>query len=111
MSSDNGIYFLKSPKEDGTGFEYRVIHAQVIDNIYYNDKIHKYNDNDNPDPKTLVEYFGDCKPLTKKQANEMASKMYKEIMEDDCPILEYGIVPLETLFHPFSWYIKRAKSQ
>jgi len=35
MSADNGIYILRTPTKGGDGFEYRVAHAQAIENLNY----------------------------------------------------------------------------
>ena len=59
MSVDNGIYILK------TKDQYRVTHAQAIENIYweYDNKYAYYfnSANDKLVPTRVVEYWGDCK--------------------------------------------------
>lgn len=114
MSADNGIYILKSKDE------YRVIHTQAIENIYYlpvccNDPkiIDKDPDSieiieiclncgkENPNyeerskinPIILKQYFGESKIFkTENEAMEEAKKLYNEIMNDDFyPIVECGI--------------------
>ena len=55
MSADNGIYILKTPKDNNEGFEYRVIHSQAIENIYWDD-VNGY-DYDDPNPVILLDYF------------------------------------------------------
>jgi hypothetical protein len=51
LSADNGIYILQT-----YGPEFRVVHAQAIDNIYgtFADENMRYL----PDPNMIVEYFG-----------------------------------------------------
>lgn len=108
MSADNGIYLLKTPKENSLEFEYRVIHAQAIENIYYDERIPSHY---NPEgaPEEVIAYFGECVPMTKDQAIEKAFEMESEILKDDfCPIIEYGIVTID-LPRPFSWYQKEAR--
>ena len=106
MSADNGIYLLKTPKDGGEACDYRVIHAQDIDSIYWNEKTSDYGLNVNP--KILMDYFGDAPCLSEEEARNKASEMADEIMNDDyCPYLEYGIQIIE-LDHSFSWYAKKA---
>lgn len=100
MSADNGIYILQTP----TGsvlcpkvFEYRVVHAQAIDNIYWQ--------HTKGNPKQVVSYFGKCEVFTNEgEARKLAFKMEEEVLNDDfCPVLEYGINTI-TLPHPFQYY-------
>ena len=98
MSADNGIYILKTPNEDGSGFEFRVTHSQSIENIY--------NIYPEVDPDGLIAYFGHCKVLTEDEAHKKAFEMENEILNDSyCPILEYGISTI-SLPHYFTWYFK-----
>ena len=107
MSADNGIYILKTPKDNNEGFEYRVIHAQAIENIYWDD-VNGY-DYENPNPVILMDYFGNAPVLTEKEATQLVFKMEKEVLEDDfCPVLEYGINTI-TFPKPFSWYQEEAE--
>jgi len=95
MSADNGIYILITPTEDGKGKEYRVTHAQAIDNITY----------EHPDgnPEEVVAYFGTCLPFyDEKNATEFAFDLY-----DEWGYTEYGIVDIE-LPKPFSQYEREA---
>lgn len=52
MSADNGIYILK------TKDQYRVIHAQAIENLYYS-HINPYNRE--LVPTRIIEHYGDCR--------------------------------------------------
>jgi len=106
MSADNTIAVLKSPKVNG--FEYRVLHAQAIENIYWNDEKKNFNENNEVDAKNLVEYFGACEIFTDEdEAYRKARETEQEILNDDfCPILEYGISTI-TISKPFSWYEER----
>lgn len=95
MSADNGVYILESPIKNGQGTEFRVIHAQAIENINYDVPEGEFND------EQLINYFGDCKILTAKAASTTALELEKGIMSDDfCPILEYGISTI-TMNRPF----------
>ena len=78
MSADNGIYILK------TKDQYRVIHVQAIDNLFYS---HISNNRDVLVPTRLVEYFGSCRYT---RNFDTAMKVAKAI-EFNLPILEYGI--------------------
>src|SRR5271157_3513136 len=108
MSADNGIYIGKFPIQDeksqgSTGYEYRVIHAQAIDNIsFFSDKkLEEKFKGENP--RAIVEYFGRAEVFTEKQAQDKAFEMEEEILNDEyCPILEYGISTL-TFRHQFAW--------
>ena len=103
MSADNGIYILKTPADDGEGFEYRVRHAQAIDNIYWDDTAPGHN---NPDgvPEIVVEYFGKCDVLTEEEAHKKAFELEEEVLNDDFGILEYGVSTIEL---PYSFTIYR----
>ncbi|KKN26702.1 hypothetical protein LCGC14_0871820, partial [marine sediment metagenome] len=104
MSADNGIFLLKSPLYVGKiREEYRVIHAQAIDNLDWEvPEGWDYN------PEQLVAYFGKCKVLTEKEAQNEASRLYEEYA---VPICEYGIVELNMTERPFSAYVQYTKEQ
>lgn len=38
MSADNGIYVLRTPSPIGRGYEFRVAHAQAIENVEFPDR-------------------------------------------------------------------------
>src|SRR3990172_8861301 len=101
MSADNCVAILKTPYEQN-GFEYRVTHAQAIENIHY-----KHEDGN---PEQIVNYFGQCVPfVNENEAIKFAQKMADEILSDYfCPILEYGICQID-LPHPFSYYVEKNK--
>lgn len=85
MSADNGIYILK------TKDQYRVIHAQAIENIYWehgNRDAYYYNKrHERYVPTRVVEYWGNCKyTRSGKVAQQIAETMLKEI-----GFVEYGI--------------------
>lgn len=101
------IAILKTP--DGKdSFEYRVIHAQAIENIYWDE--HNPNGNPEGNPVQVCNYFGHSEVFTNSDdAFHVAELMAKKILADDfCPILEYGINEIE-LPHPFSYYVEKAK--
>ena len=79
MSADNGIY-IGCFKDK----EFRVIHAQAIDNVYYPN---------GENALSIVEYFGDAPIFNSiEEAQKEASRQETECLNDKfCPILEYGI--------------------
>ena len=85
MSADNGIYILK------TKDQYRVTHAQAIENIYYEyDNICASDINYRTNkliPTRVVEYWGSCKYTHNPEtAYKIAESMLKRIS-----FVEYGI--------------------
>ncbi len=83
MSADNGIYILKTD-----GPEWRVAHCQAIDSVFYK----------NPEGNNyvLLDYF-EKSPVFSRQllAEKFAGLLYEELMHDDIPICEYGIVSMQ----------------
>ena len=108
MSADNCIAILVSPvfrNNKKIGDEARVIHAQAIENIQYDDGtlVEGYN------PRYLTDYFGECEPVSVNEGSKIAEEMAEEVMSDEfCPVLEYGILTY-TLKEPFSYYQKIAE--
>jgi hypothetical protein len=100
MSADNGIYILKSPKSiivkltQESDFEYRVIMAGGIDNIY--------NEEGSIDPTILIEFFGDCKIMSAIDSSKEAIRISQE------NTTEYGIMVIETPL-PFECYSCQSK--
>ena len=85
MSADNGIYILK------TKDQYRVTHAQAIENIYweYDSRYACYiNERTNKlVPTRVVEYWGGCKyTRSAEKAQQIAESMLRRI-----GFVEYGI--------------------
>jgi hypothetical protein len=79
MSADNGIYVFVSPTS--TGREYRVAHAQAIDNI-------DYFEEGTPECEAMeVVYFGSAKIC--KSHNEAMEEAINELKK--VPFTEYGI--------------------
>lgn len=91
MSADNGIYILTYPKNGKTMA--RVIHAQAIENIEYDDGTEM--DEDGHNIQILKEYFGNVEEMTFEEAQKVAFQMYEKIMKSDFPVLEYGISIIE----------------
>ena len=78
MSADNGIYILVTK-----GPEYRVAHAQAIEDIHFGVRNPDYEWNE----KSIVEKFGKVAVSSNKaEALDIALKMSKQ-----CSVLEYGI--------------------
>lgn len=98
MSADNGIYIGWFGDK-----EFRVIHAQAIDTVYY------------PNGENAVQiviYFGEAAVFDSLEAAQKeAFRMEDEIMNNDfCPILEYGISTLK-FSKTFEEYTKEAEEQ
>jgi outer membrane protein assembly factor BamD (BamD/ComL family) len=83
MSADNGIYILK------TKDQYRVIHAQAIENLWWSYLTNKFEDE--MVPTRIIEYFGDSRFT---RSYETAMKVANAIAKD-YPVLEYGIKTFE----------------
>lgn len=94
MSADNGIYIGEFPNQ-----EWRVIHAQAIDNLNY-----EPDDEDGFSAAQVINYFntGAATFGSKERAMVAAHKM-----AEDCEILEYGV---STINFPFTMdqYQRRA---
>lgn len=80
MSADNGIFILQT-----YGPEYRVVHAQAIENVY--GKFDETTNHWKGDPETLLSYFGKSKVFT----DVVEAYDYAENMSKDYEFLEYGI--------------------
>ena len=98
MSSDNGVYILKTKHPDKEGYEYRVAHAQAIDNLYYDLEAEDHAGIDSPYSQDFFDLpanqiFGSSEVYTNEdlvwtEAHHLASEI---------SILEYGTSSLE---HP-----------
>jgi len=87
MSADNGIYLLELKDE------YRIIHAQGIENLWWSFEIMGLGQN--MIPTRVIEYFdGSISFNNKKDALEHAKELSK-----DCDFLEYGIRVLHEFKH------------
>ena len=83
MSADNGIYILK------TKDQYRVVHAQAIENLWWS-----YIDMDNQDeivPTRIMEYYNDSLVFT----DETKIQKVAHIILKNFPYVEYGIQTIE----------------
>jgi hypothetical protein len=92
MSADNGVYILETLAPN-SGKEYRVIHAQAIENIFYFNPERGYIQGDEGDDVELVLYFGNSEIFhSEDDAWHESLKMADEIENDDWGgYLEYGI--------------------
>jgi hypothetical protein len=101
MSADNGIYVLKTKMtgDKPPYFVYRVIHAQAIENLYYDVTTGRHNENFTPEE--VYSYFKECMPFF----DEGEALCYAHKLADQHPILEYGVCILdhgEQTFETFS---------
>jgi hypothetical protein len=88
MSADNGVYILET-----VGPEYRVVHAQGIDNIYgkFNDDTYHWDGDD----EMIREYFGTAPVFQNlEEALDKASDIAYDI-----DYLEYGICVINDFKH------------
>jgi hypothetical protein len=114
MSSDNGVYILKtkvskphledSPElfeNRGPCFEYRVLHTSCIENIYWDPELGEHREDQNFTPEIAFQYFGQAPVFSQEEeAFAEASRIASDIS-----ILEYGISLLEhgtQVFETFS---------
>jgi hypothetical protein len=92
MSADNGIYILRTNLSENL-YEYRVAHAQAIENIFWDDERDEIGDKLNP--QITKDYFGFSQVFhSKDDALKEASKLYENMMQSDFPVVEYGIQTL-----------------
>jgi hypothetical protein len=97
VSSDNGIYILATKGPFFT--EYRVTHAQAIENIRWHPDESGFN------KLSLWEYFKDSKVYNEEEAWDVARKIYEDIMNNhDLPIIEYGICQINATHIEFPNY-------
>lgn len=104
MSADNGIYILKTQAEKPiieSDFEYRVIKAVSIDNIYWDPVKGDYREDDMFTPEIAFEYFGTADVfISEYEAQKEAAALAKNVV-----YLEYGICLLDhsdQIFKAFS---------
>ncbi len=100
MSADNGVYIGRFPGV-GSSVEYRVIHAQAIENC--DDSGNRPETHDqafegHAQDREIVDwnrvsYYGNAKTFSNHaEAFTEAQKLADDILSDEyCPILEYGI--------------------
>lgn len=89
MSSDNGVYILVTTT--GAGSEYRVIHAQAIENIYWDDEIKGFGEK--PNLFEVWRYFRNAEVYGEKdEALKYASDLFKQQQ-----ICEYGIEIIDVI--------------
>ncbi len=94
MSADNGIYIATFPTGKGDKVEYRVIHAQAIENV------------GNPDDlwheRCVREYFANAMVFSNKHDAIVAAYALARDIAEEGP-LEYGVV-LCVFAKPYSQY-------
>jgi len=89
MSSDNGIYILKTPK--GDGFEYRVAHLQCIENVEWDEEAGCCSEDPDIQIKNARYMWDGCKVFV--QETDALSFALK--LESGLTILEYGISSID----------------
>lgn len=94
MSADNGIYILCLKDQ------FRVIHTQGIDNLYWDDE--KLIQTNNPQPKQVVDYYKDAFIFsTETAATAFASSMLRALT-----ICEHGVSTIELKQHTWNDLVK-----
>ncbi len=97
MSADNGIYILKTRTMDGAYFpsEYRVLHAQAIENIYYNAEaksdLEMFHQDSTFTPEIAYDHFKECLVFHYIEK----AMTYAHQLAEEQPILEYGVSILD----------------
>ena len=94
MSSDNGIYILKTKAEKPvpeSDFEYRVAHVGGIENIYWDPKAGEENRTGQFTPEIAFECFGDA-PMFRAYVNALE---YAHSLAEEISPLEYGVCTLD----------------
>jgi hypothetical protein len=102
MSADNGVYILVSrgpKKRRGYTKEYRVAHAQAIDNIFFEPDYPRGNGETWLNRKCVLRLFGNARVFTDRRLAEgYAQRIYDEHAEGySAP--EYGIEILDCCAH------------
>lgn len=126
ISADNGIYILKTKGPEWRVAHLQAIDniywwptccenpciiddsCQEYDNpldSYYHEKYiicgtrdPEWEKREEINPDMIMNYFGNCKVFnTEEEAFNEADRIYTEIMNDDCPIIEYGIQKINGL--------------
>jgi hypothetical protein len=89
MSADNGVYILVTTTGDGS--EYRVAHAQAIENIYWNDDIKDFGEK--PNFFEIWRYFKGAQVLDdERDALEVAAELLRKQH-----VCEYGIEMIDAV--------------
>jgi len=94
MSSDNGIYICEFPNQ-----EWRVIHAQAIDNLSY--------EPDDEDGFNSVQVINYCNVGAATFGSKEQAMVHAHRMAEDYEILEYGVSVIK-FPHTIDQYQRRA---
>lgn len=94
MSADNGIYILQTP---GTiNDEYRVVHTTNIEDYQYDHDTGRFSVDYKVHIKNARKIWANSiVHITRTGALHEADKIYRDIMNSDFPVLEYGISFIE----------------
>lgn len=94
MSADNGIYVASFPNKDG-GKEFRVAHAQAIENTTLNFMPNGENKTKLQDAYRVLIFGQSAVFANRDQALQKAAEVEDEIMNSNYAVLEYGICFLD----------------
>ena len=101
ISADNGIYIAEFPTLDGSR-EWRVIHAQAIDNLDY------YPEGSPEEAREIVEYFGTDRARIFGDSDSAFKAAFE--MQDEYGWTEYGVCTLPAFEYPMEVYRNRASA-
>jgi len=94
MSADNGIYIAKFPiANDSSNVEFRVKELQNIEDCYANG--HSSLPLEIALAMRVIAFSDSTVFESKKEAETYAIQLYNDIMNGECPIIEYGICDIE----------------
>lgn len=94
MSADNGVYILVSRgRKTRHGFkkEYRVIHAQAIENIDWSPDYPVDASEPKLNREMVLVYFGEARVMSDRRIAEGYAQCLFDEMERDGGFVEYGI--------------------
>lgn len=115
MSADNGVYVLVSrgrKTQHGHKKEYRVIHAQAIENIEWSPDYPVGSGEMLLNREYVLSYFGEARVFTDRRVAEgYAQRIYDEWVKD-FGYVEYGIVWFDEFAHiPFPKQPQRQRNE
>lgn len=93
MSTDNTIGILVTAEREGSGCEYRVAHAQAIENIVAEPDYPE--DSPTLNRQAVVDRFGDSRVFQSERDARTFARMMKAGIVDKGGVVEYGIKVLD----------------
>ena len=85
MSADNGVYILRTPKDDG--YEYRVAHLQAVENYLWDENSNQETDDEDVHIENARRMWAGSPVFTEEsRVFSLAFEIYAEL-----DICEYGV--------------------